>query len=424
MDMKSLDFRPEMPGLRVPISFMVDDPAPCINPLYYFERQVRKADAPAIKGVPIVREIPVDFLDRFVEVVRRWEAKGKFTLLPYPAGLGSIEEGLEGFGKGEVRRFVAETRDELGPYFDITPEILTHTLALDIKSGKLLEVSEHDWSQSQDRETLAGYIGKALRILRNVGIDATGVTSPCNFGIRVEEIYAEAISLAQEEIYGRTFTWYFLHTEGESLPVRPRFTYLDREAGRGVVSVVSGCGDLLWGTMEIRETGEEYISSLADRYISEDGKEGRLVELLENGSYVVFHTHWQSLFSNGTEAGLKALDEVLSRIHRAFGGRVVWMKCGELARYFAAAETVEAKAELGVDGVYLHLKTPFPCPGFTLSLALKEIEEVEVIGRKVLKEVVKEGWLEEGTWRMREGRVYICLDLEREATIALKEKRG
>ena len=96
------------------------------------------------------------------------------------------------------------------------------------------------------------------------------------------------------------------------------------------------------------------------------------------------------------------------------------MKCGELARYFAAAETMEARAERGADGVYIHLKSSFPCPGFTLSLALKGVEEVEVIGRKILRRAQGER-LEGGTWSVRGGRIYLCFDLGRETTIVLRD---
>ena len=53
-------------------------------------------------------------------------------------------------------------------------------------------ISEHDWSQKQNSKKLAKYIGFALEILKNAGLNPTGVTSPCNFGIYVEEEYVKA----------------------------------------------------------------------------------------------------------------------------------------------------------------------------------------------------------------------------------------
>ena len=39
----------------------------------------------------------------------------------------------------------------------------------------------------QTEETLIPYIVKALQLLKDAGLDAFGVTSPVNFGIRIEE---------------------------------------------------------------------------------------------------------------------------------------------------------------------------------------------------------------------------------------------
>lgn len=43
-------------------------------------------------------------------------------------------------------------------------------------------------------------------------------------------------------------------------------------------------------------------------------------------------THWQSLFDDGSAAGLRELDEVLTRIGRHYGDRFVWTRCSDLAR--------------------------------------------------------------------------------------------
>ena len=403
---------------------MVDDPAPCINPLYYFRKQVNKIEAPTVgEGIPMIPEIPNDFLVQFVELVHQMGIKGKFSLLPYPAGLGSIETGLEGFKREDVEEFVSLVRDELTPNFDITPEVLTHTLALDLKTYKLKDISEHDWSQKQDRNTLREYIGEALRILKNVGIDANGVTSPCNFGQQVEEEYAGAILDAQKAINGRSLSWYFLHVEVEEKCVLPQLMHLDRASGEAVVSIVSGCGDHLWQTMGSLKTDEDYISAIADNYISSDGTKGRLLELFNNASYIVFHTHWQSLFSNGSRIGLKILEEVASRINRVLGNRVVWMKCGEIAHYFATAHSAVVRVEEKDKEIYLSIDSPLRCKSFTLSLMLdREIKEVKIFrDRKSLKRVEGcGGMLNVDTWFQEENRIYICIDLNFKIVLVLQ----
>ena len=94
---------------------------------------------------------------------------------------------------------------------------------------------------------------------------------------------------------------------------------------------VSQCGDHIWETMESRDDSPAYVRSVADRYLTEDGKAGRLAELFHAGTPMVFHTHWQSLYSNGRCTGLRVLDEIGRRIQGAWSGDVRWLTCSGLA---------------------------------------------------------------------------------------------
>ena len=73
------------------------------------------------------------------------------------------------------------------PLFTISPEMLTHSMAIDIKTLKALDENENEWSQHQSRETLTPYIAKALSLLKEAGFDAFGVTSPWRFGFDVRD---------------------------------------------------------------------------------------------------------------------------------------------------------------------------------------------------------------------------------------------
>jgi len=55
-------------------------------------------------------------------------------------------------------------------------------------------------------------------------------------------------------------------------------------------------------------------------------------EVLDAGGWPVIVTHWQSMFSNGTETGLAVLDEVGRRVARSLKDEVKWMTCMEIAR--------------------------------------------------------------------------------------------
>ena len=50
--------------------------------------------------------IPLDFLGQFAQLCRSHGMRGKFSVLPYPAGLGSILEGWEGCDRAELAAMV------------------------------------------------------------------------------------------------------------------------------------------------------------------------------------------------------------------------------------------------------------------------------------------------------------------------------
>ena len=70
---------------------------------------------------------------------------------------------------------------------------------------------------------------------------------------------------------------------------------------------------------------EERIRSIADKYITEDGTDGEILRVLNTGGWPILCSHWQSLFSNGTEAGLRILDIVAARVNQHLSDRVQWM---------------------------------------------------------------------------------------------------
>jgi len=218
---------------------------------------------------------------------------------------------------------------------DITPEIHTHAKTLDLETYRLLEENERDWASHQDESSLTPYIAKAIEFLAEVDLTATGVTSPWDFGREVEGEYQKAIRTALKQEGGIDRGFYFLHTDLESN--EPCSKVVARDEDGWLVSVSSQCKDFLWDTMESTDEGADFVASIADQYLTEDGMRGRLAELFEAGIPIVFHSHWQSLFSNGRHTGLRAFDEVGRRIETVWGNAVRWVTCGELAEEIAHA---------------------------------------------------------------------------------------
>jgi hypothetical protein len=309
---------------------MVDDSCPIVHVYRRHQEDVNGKRAVTKDGRPLLDTIPNEFLNRFCNLAEKYNMAGKLSIVPAPGGMGDIVKGITGFDYGMVSEWIDTAKTRLGKRFDFTPECISHNLTLNLETGEYMNVGEAAWSMTQTRETLVPYIAKALDLLKEAGIDATGVTSPWDFGIKVEEEYIAAIVEAQRQVYGRKFSWYFLHMQSEKPDPRPWVAY-DKE-NAVLVSIPGASDDYLWETIDSPRTDLEFMRYIADKYITDDGCNGRIATVIENGGWPVLVTHWQSLFSNGLETGLKILDIVGERIERHLGSKVEWNSCMELAR--------------------------------------------------------------------------------------------
>ena len=257
-----------------------------------------------------------------------------------PCCLGDINGNLNHVTMRHLQGFLKIIRERIAPRFDITPEILTH-LATYCMEGGFHHLYEDEWIAKASLEEMTDYIALALEILEDVGLPANGVTSPWTTGDKNEEQYARAIAAAQWRVHKRNVTWYFLHSFAEG-PVRsPSVTCRIPETGQVVVSVPATTSDVFWDTQrptacsmrEARAVATTGVESL----LSSDGRTGRIPELIEQVCPIAIMTHWQSLFSDGTYAGLWGLERLLERLHKQYAGVLEWTTCSELATQAAGA---------------------------------------------------------------------------------------
>jgi len=316
---------------KIPISLFVDDSCPLVHGLFEHDRLPKneRGQNVNILGTTFVDKVPLDFLDRFCDLMRRYNFAGKFTILPAPYAKGDIINGVPGFDLREIRKWIEIAKTRLSGRFDFSPEILTHQNAIDLKSGELLPMSEEEWADAQDRSGLTPYIARALEMLKTAGIDCAGVTSPWTFGINVESEYVAAIAAAQKKVNGRTNSWYFLHCLEDTDPGARPWTALD-DGECKLISIPSTIGDFIWGTVNSSRTDNDYINEKADLFISENGRSGAIIKSINAGGWPVICTHWQSYFSNGLETGLKIMDIVGERINTSLGGVVEWTSASEI----------------------------------------------------------------------------------------------
>jgi len=311
---------------KTPVSLIIDDGSP-VDPLFY-----------ELPGYETPFLVPAGFTNRVADTFDRFNLQGKFTVIPMPSCLGRIDQSLKRVPQEHLQEFLKLIRERVAPRFDITPEFLTHLCAYDLKTGDYQRhIFEDTWISQAPPEDIVRYFTLAFQILKNVGLEATGITSPWVSGIDVEKKYAKALGDAQWNFFKRKLTWYFLHAASETeKPFQCSIEYKDDERGQVVVSVPSNAGDIFW-SMDIPEKKErlKFIQDGIDRLVSPDGKTGRIRQLIESGYPVVIVTHWQSLYTQGTELGLEGLSVLAQRIQKVFGSNLEWVTCSEMARRYA-----------------------------------------------------------------------------------------
>jgi hypothetical protein len=314
---------------RIPFSLIIDDGAP-VDPLYY-----------ELPGYETPFLVPAKFTRRVADTFDRFDLRGKFTVIPMPSCLGRIDQSLKRVPQDHLMEFLKLMRERFAPRFDITPEFLTHLSSYDLKTGNYQRhLYEDSWISQASGEEITEYFSLAFQILKNVGLEATGITSPWVSGIDVESKYAKALADAQWDIFKRKLTWYFLHAASDNEPaIQCSVEYQNPERGQVVVSVPSNAGDIFW-SMDIpaKQDRLKMIRDGIDRLVSPDGKTGRIRDLIESGYPVVIVTHWQSLFTQGTELGLQGLTVLADRIKKVFGATFEWVPCSEMARRYAESQ--------------------------------------------------------------------------------------
>ena len=311
--------------MKIPVSLIVDDPAPIISVYYEHANSRTTSD-----GRPLIPIFPNEFLASFCDVVEKHGIKGKFSVIPMPGNKGDIVNGLEGVSREDLDEWINTVKARLVPYFSICPEMLTHHKAVDLASGGALSMNERDWASTQDRTTLTPYISKALEILKDAGFSPIGVTSPWDFGIEVEDEYEQSISRAVLDTCGSNEAWFFLRQLRNVPKARPWVAL--SEEGRTLVSIPGTLKDCTWRTINCPDTSDEYVSRAADEILTEDGESGEFVRVLESGGYPIMLMHWQGLMSNGLGTGLRILDEVARRINLHYSDKVEWMSFEEIMR--------------------------------------------------------------------------------------------
>lgn len=405
------------PRQRVPLSFIIDDSTCLVNlnrfaiPQFASIWNYQRYDQ-AWREMP--PEIPDDFVRKFGQWCGEREIKGKYSIVPYPACVGRLDRTLPGWSRREVEASIELVRTLMMPNWDIHPEMVTHTLAIDTRTGHPFpqrgpQFAENwNFTDGKSVDELADYISYALRILKNVGLPCEGITTPGGFAGRVRAELSEASWQAVRDVFSVELPHYFKYVISEGpASVAPRVELaagLDTPDPKAVVSIVACTGD--WtGGWDCSNRGD------VDRFITEDLQRGRMVEVIEREEPAIMLCHWTGIYFNGEEVGFQVFQEAVRRMHARFD-HLQWMKLSEIARYWAARELTAI--ELAADR--LQLRAPFAAPDFTVKIPWSDAAQPRLLASEKqldLREVESLSQLRSGTWRREGKQVIACFDLPR-----------
>ncbi len=404
---------------RVPLSLIIDDSTVLVNLNYFWMRDRNPVDGENRRwqDVPVVH--PESFTREFAEFCLAEGVRGKFSIVPYPAALGRVDETLPLFGRGQQDSWMAMCRELIVPAFDITPEMLTHTVLVDPETLQPIDRSiweQYDWRAlpEDEPERVISYISKACEILVQAGFSPQGVTSPGGFGHKTIPFYAKMAGEGVRQATGHDVPFFFQQVTNESDDdiVESPVWYADEQAGTAVGEIIASTGD--W-------TGSwtGYGEVDADRYITADLQSGRLPVLIDHGQPAILISHWQGFYGmhDNDRRGFDAFKTVVHRLRERDpkGELTRWQTCSQISRYACAREM----AKVGVADDQITLELPVLAPDMTLSIAADPhsthgsstdtVSSVCVDGRP-LREVSERAAFESGTWLKQNELVLLAFD--------------
>jgi len=401
------------PRGRVPVSMIIDDSTCLVNLAHFCIPQFAEVfpDRYRQDWRRLPREVPDAFVRKFGEWCHAHGVKGKYSIVPYPACVGWVDREMPGWTRRELEESVALVRELMVPDWDIHPEMVSHTWAINTRTGRPYEerterfMENWGFSVGKSADELADYLSFALRILRNAGLPCEGITTPGGFGNRVLPELSQATLESCRDVFQAEIPHYFRHLFTDDRSVAPRVEYasgLDTDDPRCVVSIIGCTGDW-FGGWDGLERGS------VDRFIGPDLRQGRLPDIIARGEPAVLVCHWPGIYFNGEEVGFNIFKEVVRRLHEGYDN-LVWMKLSEIARYWAARELTR----IGKTAAGFQFHAPFACPEFTFEVPRRAPAPPRFGAGNdgvPLRPVERPGELAAGRCVMGGQRVRCCVDL-------------
>jgi hypothetical protein len=401
------------PQNRAPVSLIIDDSTCLVNLAHFgiphFATVWPDRYKQDWRSLP--REIPDSFVRKFGLWCREHGVKGKYSIVPYPACVGWLDRFLPGWSQQELDDSLKLVRELMMPDWDIHPEMISHTWVINTKTGRpypertAYHQENAGWSQDKSADELTDYMAYALRILKNAGLECEGITTPGGFGGQNRENLAKATLESCRDVFNAEIPHYFRDLFTDEHSVAPLVQYasgLDGDNPKCVVSIIGCTGDW-FGGWDGLEPGS------ADKHITEDLKGGRLPEVIARGEPAILVCHWPGVYFNGQEIGFNIFKEVVRRLEARYDN-LLWMKQGEIARYWAAKELTQIEKQ----GRQITFRAPFATTRFTVRLKAgsQTPPRLTLTGRSAeLRRVTAPLQLQSGTWHSDGSDITVCFDL-------------
>lgn len=365
---------------RVPLSLIIDDSTALVNLNYFFlrDRNLHLGQDQRWQDVPVVT--PESFTREWGTWCAEHGVRGKFSVVPNPANIGRLDQGLALFGQAQLESWLRMCREVIVPSFDITPEMLTHTYVLDLATLQPLPSriwEQMEWRQFTEEDHVDRYIALSCQILANLGLPPEGVTSPGGFGGKSLDLYARVTGEGVRSVTSNPTPFFFQRVTSKGSAVETPVWYADRASGTAVGEIIACTGDYTGSWTGYGEVNADY-------YISEDLSGGRLPEVIDAGSPCVLCSHWQGMYGMHDEdrRGFRTLQTVVERLRQRDpqGELTRWRTCSEITNYACAREL----AVIQMEGDTIRLDLPRAVPELTLRLRGTHARGISV-GRQPLR---------------------------------------
>ena len=248
------------PRDRVPLSFIIDDSTCLVNMGAYCMPQFNSAwpQNPIYwrKWQDWPREIPDSFVREFGEFCLEQGVRGKYSIVPMPACVGWLDRELPGWSKKQLKESLQLVRDLMVPSWDITPEMVTHTRMIDLKTGRPIEPAgpatmENSWPpEKKSVDEMAAYIAYALQILKNAEIPCEAMTTPGGFGNKCKSELSLGARQAIGDVFAPEIPHYFKYIAEGKENTSPRLEHVEgigTDSVKLIANVPAGTGDWFGG---------------------------------------------------------------------------------------------------------------------------------------------------------------------------------